>query len=203
MNSSAALSIVADNDPGIVTLDDGSLSLTIPAETSFEDWQAIGRRLFARERVINWWIGDWWAFGEHRYGERAKMAAEGIWGLSFGGLQNLGSISRSFETSRRREDVSFTHHAEVAALPPADGDALLEQAASEKIPCAKLRTIARLRKIDLGLLQVADANHDDRETKAMKKLQFLWNGETKEVREYLADAIAEAAEAGYEDIDLC
>jgi hypothetical protein len=28
--------------------------------------------------------------------------------------------------SRRRDVLSFTHHAEVAALPPADADALLD-----------------------------------------------------------------------------
>ena len=24
-----------------------------------------------------WWIGDWWAFGDHKYGERAAQATEG------------------------------------------------------------------------------------------------------------------------------
>jgi hypothetical protein len=30
---------------------------------------------------------------------------------------NAASVCRKFETSRRREDLTFKHHAEVAALP--------------------------------------------------------------------------------------
>jgi hypothetical protein len=37
---------------------------------------------------------------------------------------DAASVSRAFETSRRREDLSFKHHAEVAALPPDEADAL-------------------------------------------------------------------------------
>jgi hypothetical protein len=33
-------------------------------------------------------------------------------------LRNAASVCKAFETSRRREVLSFTHHAGVAALPP-------------------------------------------------------------------------------------
>jgi hypothetical protein len=38
---------------------------------------------------------------------------------------NAASVCRKFETSRRRDNLSFNHHSEVAALPPAEADALL------------------------------------------------------------------------------
>jgi hypothetical protein len=38
---------------------------------------------------------------------------------------NAAGVCRAFETSRRREDLSFQHHAEVASLAPAEADALL------------------------------------------------------------------------------
>jgi hypothetical protein len=38
----------------------------------------------------------------------------------------VGRDEGKFETSRRREVVPFTHHREVAALPPADADRLLD-----------------------------------------------------------------------------
>jgi hypothetical protein len=104
------------------------LSLELPAQTSFDEWVAIGRRLCLGSQAINWHIGDWWAFGNHRYGARAKVAAEGIFEREFQTLMNTASVCRSFPTSRRREGLSFSHHAEVASLDPKTADALLDRA---------------------------------------------------------------------------
>jgi hypothetical protein len=46
---------------------------------------------------------------------------------------NAAGVCRAFETSRRREDLSFQHHAEVAALPPDEADALLADLANETV----------------------------------------------------------------------
>lgn len=58
-------------------------------------------------------------FGSHRYGDRAQAAAQGMFGRAFQSLMNTASVARKFDTSRRREVLSFKHHAEVAALPEA------------------------------------------------------------------------------------
>ena len=79
------------------------LSLSLPKDMPLNEWVALGRRLCSGSKVINWWIGDWWAFGDHAYGERAKAAAEGVFGKEFESLRNIGSVSRAFETSRRRD----------------------------------------------------------------------------------------------------
>jgi hypothetical protein len=49
-------------------------------------------------------------------GRVAKQYTEAT-GLDVGTLQNIKSVSMRFETSRRREVLSFKHHAEVASLP--------------------------------------------------------------------------------------
>ncbi|MEM9085771.1 MAG: hypothetical protein AAGB23_07600 [Pseudomonadota bacterium] len=87
--------------------------------------------LCAGSKVINWWTGDWWNSGQHKYGERAQAAAEGIFGREFGSLVNLGTVSARFETQRRRGYLSFTHHAEVASLSPDEADLLLDEAERE------------------------------------------------------------------------
>jgi hypothetical protein len=70
------------------------------------------------EQSTMWWIGDWWAFGEHRYSERKKFVATEEWtGPAFQTCMNAASICQRFETSRRREVVGFSFHQEVAALP--------------------------------------------------------------------------------------
>jgi len=61
-----------------------------------------------------WWLGDWWAYGDHNYGDRVR-AADGI-DYSFQALMDAGWVCRQIETSRRREVLSFKHHREVAGL---------------------------------------------------------------------------------------
>lgn len=108
-----------------------ALSLDLPKGQSFDEWLEVGRNLANANKVLNWYIGDWWAAGSHRYGERAKVAAEGIFGREFGTLASIASVCRSFESSRRREHLSFTHHREVAGLQPEQADRLLNQAERE------------------------------------------------------------------------
>lgn len=115
------------------------LSLDLPTGLPFDDWVSIGRRLCQGQQAINWHIGDWWAFGDHRYGERAKVAAEGIFGREFGTLMNLAAVARAFEPSRRREVVSFTHHVEAASLSPNEADALLDRAERDHLSTRDLR----------------------------------------------------------------
>src|SRR3954453_14466533 len=48
----------------------GVLSRTgwqLPEEMTEEEWEDAGRQLGRVETALLWWIGDWWAFGEHRY----------------------------------------------------------------------------------------------------------------------------------------
>jgi hypothetical protein len=93
-----------------------ALSVTaLPTWSTFDDWKAAGVALAERAKRVAWEIGDWWSHGQHQYGERAAVAAEGIFGRSFKTLANYGSVARAIETSRRREALSFKHHAEVAA----------------------------------------------------------------------------------------
>jgi hypothetical protein len=122
------------------------LALDLPDGQSFEEWSETGRNLASAHKVLNWWIGDWWAAGSHRYGERARLAAEGIFGREFGGLMNLASVSRAFPTSRRREGLSFSHHQEVAGLPPVQADRLLDRAEREGWSTRDLRAEAILAR---------------------------------------------------------
>jgi hypothetical protein len=145
-----AVAMVQAERPGV--------SLSLPKSLAFEEWVAIGRRLCASSQVINWHIGDWWAFGTEldpktkkpRYGDRAKLAAQGIFGLAFQSLINCGVVARAFsETNRRQFVVSFTHYQEVAALPPGQADALLAKAEAEMLSTRELRReVAAIRTID-------------------------------------------------------
>jgi hypothetical protein len=102
--------------------------LELPEDLNFEDWATVGRTLDEFAQSSQWLIGDWWAFGEHRYGCRKALVDGGDWqGPSPQSCMDAASVCRQFaETSRRREVLSFSHHREVAALPRGEADALLD-----------------------------------------------------------------------------
>jgi hypothetical protein len=49
-------------------------------------------------------------------------------GLGYQTIANLKSVARKVDISRRRENLSFGHHAEVAALPAEQQQRLLDLA---------------------------------------------------------------------------
>lgn len=85
--------------------------------TTFEDWIAVGRALRAITAAIQWLVGDWLHYGEARFGEQFAQYADLI-GVRKKTLQNWAWVSGRVPLSRRRENLSWAHHAEVAALPP-------------------------------------------------------------------------------------
>lgn len=108
----------------------GNRSLEIDGNIAFEDWQHLGETLRVFEGGVLWWIGDWLNYGERRYGEKHAQAIEAT-GLDYSSLSNAKWVSGRFEFSRRRENLSWSHHAEAAALEPSDAEALLDTAESE------------------------------------------------------------------------
>jgi hypothetical protein len=123
--------------PELVPIDPSSLrgckpercSLLLPANLTEDDWQVVGETLGSFETSASWWIGDWWAHGEARYGQRTAIVQDEGWqGPSLQRCKNCAYVARRFKRSRRRDLLSFTHHEEVAALNEVDADALLDWA---------------------------------------------------------------------------
>jgi len=90
-------------------------------------------------------LGDWWAFGEHKYGERTALVDSENWTeLRRQTLMNLASIARAFAPERCRRTLSFRHHIEVVALPADTTDELLDWCEAED-GAKKLKTVRELR----------------------------------------------------------
>lgn len=120
-------------------------TIPFPEDLSFEAWRDIGIRLAATSQRVQWWLGDWWAFGEHTYGQRAEIVAEGLFPHAQKTIRNYAVISRRYEPSRRRDDLPFTHHVEAANLPPEEADELLETAARSGWSTRQVRAAAIAR----------------------------------------------------------
>lgn len=123
----------------------GPVGLTLSPDLAFEDWQALGTTLIHLSKGHGWWLGDWWAFGEWTYGERSAQLL-GPDSLEFGTFANMGSVARRFETSRRREVLSWSHHCEVASKDPPEQDRWLDLAIAEGWSSQELRTEIRKAK---------------------------------------------------------
>jgi hypothetical protein len=106
------------------------------------DWVRLGRGLGALGRASGWWIGDWLRYGNARYGERYGAAAR-ITGYDVQSLMNMAYVAGRFEVSRRRESLSFSHHAEVASLPAEEQDRWLDRASSASLSVRSLRSELR------------------------------------------------------------
>jgi hypothetical protein len=104
-----------------------SMGLHIPRDISFEDWEHIGKQLSKVVDSSSWWLGDWLVFGKKYYSDRYQRAIRSA-GLSYQTLRNYAWVARRFELHRRREHLTFQHHAEVASLPLELQDSLLDGA---------------------------------------------------------------------------
>jgi hypothetical protein len=103
-------------------------ALVLPTNLGEEDWKALGSTLAERHESLQWWLGDWWRHGSHKYGRRARLFAKGIFRHSFETLMNYGSVAAAIPTSFRNEVLSFSHHAAVTSLPRAEQKEMLAKA---------------------------------------------------------------------------
>jgi hypothetical protein len=103
------------------------IGMRFDARLPFEDWQRLGKHLSMHANASIWWLGDWVAFGKEKYGRRYRRAVA-ITGLDYQTLRNYAVVARRFEMSRRRDKLSFQHHAAVCALPEEEQDRWLERA---------------------------------------------------------------------------
>jgi hypothetical protein len=112
--------------------------LRLPASLSFARWQALGRRIGSIANASSWWLGDWAVYGEGSYGVKYKQAIA-VTGLDYQTLRNYAWVAGRFDLSRRRDNLSFAHHAEVAALPEQAQDEWLDLAARNRWTRNELR----------------------------------------------------------------
>lgn len=95
----------------------------------YETWEAYGYWLACVEKAVHWLLGDWCNYGEAAYGEKYAQALDSSV-FAYQTIANDAWVCSRIPISRRRENLSFGHHAEVAALDVAEQDHWLELAAT-------------------------------------------------------------------------
>lgn len=145
----------------------GSLSFTedgqmrIDGRPRFETWEAAGGWLRTSHQHLQWWIGEWVTYGEGAYGERVSQAVDVTEWKDTTVLQ-YARVARQVPPENRRSDLSFSHHREVADLPPdeqatwlakaASGDGQLDPPWSSDRLRAELRRVTNPEKTECWLL---------------------------------------------------
>ncbi|MFJ3090085.1 LmbU family transcriptional regulator [Streptomyces sp. NPDC086838] len=112
--------------------------LRLPEDLALEAWCRIGDQILAVSDSSAWWIGDWLVFGQRKYRDRYQRAMKETL-LDYQTLRNYAWVARKFVPQRRREDLTFQHHMEVASLPEEQQDHWLDFAVRLKWSKTELR----------------------------------------------------------------
>lgn len=125
---------------------EGPLGLDLPAELTFEQWEAAGRKLSFANHAMQWYIGDWWNAGAKFGDETRAETAKRLFGLEYGTVRNYGSVAGKFDVSHRNDNLPFTHYMAMAPAPAEVTTALIQRAIDESLTVRDLRAeVAAMR----------------------------------------------------------
>jgi hypothetical protein len=142
--------------PGTVT----RTGWKLPKDMSFDDWLTCGQVLDLAEGAVQWWRGDWWAFGSGRQWGEGEALAEKV-GVNYGTLTSYGSVARAFDFSDRSEKLTFSHHLRVMAAPAEERQAWLRRAETEGWSVAELRAaLAQGKRLKVARQAELDGEKD-------------------------------------------
>ncbi|GAA1938414.1 hypothetical protein GCM10009837_75870 [Streptomyces durmitorensis] len=130
------------------------VGLHIPIGLAFEEWERAGRQLSGLLNSSSWWLGDWLVYGKDHYADRYELGIRAA-GLQYQTLRNYAWVSRRFEVQRRRQALSFQHHAELASLHVDEQETWLDRAELLKWSTKQLRNAIRAQRE--GATQQTDA----------------------------------------------
>jgi len=106
------------------------------------EWAAVGRRIGAVGRCIQWLLGDWIAYGNTKFGERYARASK-ITGYDPQTLMNMVYVASRFPISRRREKLSWSHHEALASMDADEQDRWLDEVSEHRWSVLDLRMMLR------------------------------------------------------------
>ena len=97
------------------------VGLQVNKSLTKEQWEETGHALATIDARLQWYVGDWLAASkgeEWGYGDLESVCE--TFGLNYQTARNAKSICDGFELSRRRDNLTFTHHQEVQGRDDAD-----------------------------------------------------------------------------------
>jgi len=137
-------------DPGLCLL--LRTAAVLKQGIDFQDWAKVGRELCRMAGGSMWWIGGWINYaereflktdeGKKRYGIKYRAALE-VSGLERETLYNAAWVDRAVNCSNRLEQLSWSHHREVAHLKAEEQKKFLNMALEKHWTRSQLRQAIR------------------------------------------------------------
>jgi N6-adenosine-specific RNA methylase IME4 len=120
----------------------GKTGLIVAGQPTLSEWEGCGRVLARIEGAVQFWIGDWVNYGAHTYHEKYDEVVDAL-GFDRQTVKNYAYVAQNIPSSRRRDDVLFSVHSEVAPLPLDKQAEILARAAAEDLTVRAVRDIVR------------------------------------------------------------
>lgn len=131
------------------------LGIEFRGELTFDEWDALGRKISRAARCIGFLVGDWINYGEGRYGEMYLDALNKT-GFDYQTLRNFAWVAKAVQLSVRTDKLTWEHHKMVAKLAGDDQRVWLEAAQKQALSTRRLR-----KSIIKGRVLSPDEMHDD------------------------------------------
>lgn len=112
-------------------------SLVFKRDVNQDEWKHVFNSLKLIEGCVQFWIGDCLKYREQKWGMYDDVAEET--GYADRTLRLAKETSERIESGRRLPDLTFSHHVEVAPLPPEKQEIFLKKAVDEKLTVRELR----------------------------------------------------------------
>lgn len=116
-------------------------SLKFKRDISQEEWIYVFKSLKMVEGCVQFWIGDCLAYRQQKWGMYDDIAEDT--GMDKKTLWEYKNVSENIKPSARAEQLSYTHHREVASLPPDKQEIFLNKAIEEKLSVRELREVIK------------------------------------------------------------
>lgn len=120
--------------------------IRIDPKTSLEEWGKLGESLLHMQEAHQWWLGDWYVFGDEHFGEEATQYWDERYDLNT--LENYRRVAAKIPKTRRRKNVPWSLHRLAAGLDdPKTQDEVLKRADKESLTYAEMRDLVNAHKL--------------------------------------------------------
>ena len=120
--------------------------ITLDPDTTYDEWQEIGKRLMFLEKNIQFALGDWLNYGEHKWGDKYAQAVQEL-PYSHGSLRDMAWVSKRFDLSERSDKLTWSHYRTVAALEDEVAQDVLQRAADDSLSVSQVRELVQSRGV--------------------------------------------------------
>lgn len=112
-------------------------SLVFKRDVTQDEWKHVFNSLKLIEGCVQFWIGDCLKYREQKWGMYDDVAEE--IGISKESLRHYKDVAEKIESGNRLPELTYTHHLQVASLPPEKQELFLKKAVEEKLTVRELR----------------------------------------------------------------